>query len=78
MTKLIVDSATGAKLAGARKPLELCDDSGHVLGHFIPAADESRFSPLDPQISEEELDRREREGGGRALADILADLEKRA
>jgi hypothetical protein len=27
-------------------------------------------------ISEEELDRREREGGGRTLAEILADLEK--
>ena len=78
MTKLIVDSATVAKLAEARNPLELCDDSGHILGHFIPVVDGSGISPLDPQISEEELDRREREGGGRALAEILADLERRA
>jgi len=31
-----------------------------------------------PQIGEDELDRRERAGGGRALAEILADLGKKA
>jgi len=78
MTKVVVDPATRAKLLDARNPMELCDDSGHVLGHFIPIAADSTQLSLDPQVSDEELDRREREGGGRSLREILADLEKRA
>ena len=74
MTRIVVDPATQSQLANARKTLEICDNRGHVLGHFIPILD----SRMEPQVSEEELDRRERAGGGRPLADILADLEKRA
>ena len=33
---------------------------------------------MEPQVSEEELDRRQREGGGRTLDEIMADLEKRS
>jgi hypothetical protein len=33
---------------------------------------------LEPKISEEELQRREQEGGGRRLKEIMTDLEKRA
>lgn len=72
MTRVIVDPVTKAKLASVRQKSELCDDSGHILGHFIP------LDPREPQISEEEIERRLRQGGGRTLAEILADLEKRA
>jgi hypothetical protein len=78
MTRLIVDSATLTKLRDARQTLELCDDLGRVVGHFVPTLDPSQCSTLEPQVSEEELDRRERFGGGRSLAEILADLEKRS
>jgi hypothetical protein len=33
---------------------------------------------MEPQINGEEIERRLNEGGGRPLADILADLEKLA
>jgi hypothetical protein len=33
---------------------------------------------MEPKISEEELSRREQQGGGRPLSAILADLEKMA
>ena len=78
MTRVIVDPLTCAKLINVQNPLELCDDSGHLLGRFIPALDPSRQGVLEPGISDEELDRREREEGGRSLAEILADLERRA
>jgi hypothetical protein len=78
MTRIIVDPATRAKLADARDPLELCDDSGHLSGHFIPLPDADERSLMEPQVSDEELDRRVREEGGRSLEEILADLEKRA
>jgi hypothetical protein len=56
---------------------EICDAAGRVLGRFVPvlAADQD---VLDPGVSDEELDRREKLGGGRRLADILSDLRKRA
>jgi hypothetical protein len=78
MTKVIVDPLTSAKLINVQGLLELCDESGKVLGRFIPAVDPSLYEMLDPGVSEEELDRREREGGGRSLREILADLENRA
>jgi len=74
MTKVIVDPATRAQLAKANNPLELCDDYGNVLGHFVPLL--SRIDKTEPRVSEEELDRRERAGGGRELAGILADLTR--
>lgn len=78
MTRVVLDAATAAKLHGARDSVELCDESGRVLGRFVPAENGLPGGKLPgPQISEEELDRRERAGGGRSLAEILADLEKR-
>jgi hypothetical protein len=77
VSKVIVDASTVAKLVGLRESAEICDGSGRLLGHFIPAVDYSQEGGRPP-ISEEELKRRERQGGGRSLATILADLEKRA
>lgn len=73
MNRLIVDPATREKLAAARQKLELCDDSGHVFGHFIPLENNK-----EPRISAKEIERRLGCGGGRSLAEILADLEKKA
>jgi hypothetical protein len=73
MTKVIVDSATREQLVSAKKPLELCDETGCLLGHFIPALTASQCG-TGPQISEAELDRREQAGGGRPLAEILEEL----
>ena len=77
MVKLTVDREIREKLGDLKQRVELCDDSGRVLGYFYPVADPSLYDEHDSSITEEELDCREREGGGRPLADILADLEKR-
>jgi hypothetical protein len=71
MTRVIVDSATRARLANARAAVELCDEAGNVLGQFIPVGEGSLTGPL---VDVDELNRRERLGGGRPLPDILADL----
>jgi hypothetical protein len=78
MVKLTVDHETRAMLLDLNERLELCDESGRLLGYFNPVVDPSMYEGLDSQVSAEELERRSREGGGRPLADILADLEKRA
>jgi hypothetical protein len=78
MVKVIVDEVLRSKLHNLTQALELCDESGRVLGRFSPILDLSPYEGLEPQISEAELHRREREGGGRTLAEIMANLEKRA
>ncbi|MHB1424239.1 MAG: hypothetical protein ACYC3I_13770 [Gemmataceae bacterium] len=59
MSSIIVDAALSSKLGQQFHPVELCDPSGQVLGQFIPKVDLSRYEPLEPQVSEEELDRRQ-------------------
>ena len=74
MTRITIDPSFSNQLRGLTQPVELCDTSGQVLGRYIPEADER-----GPQITEEELRRRKQRGGsGRSLAEIMADLEKRA
>jgi hypothetical protein len=73
MPRLTLDSATSAQLAKVECPLDLYDPNGKVLGRFVPIPADKR----EPQVSEEELRRRELSGGGRSLTAILADLEAR-
>jgi hypothetical protein len=48
-----------------------------VVGYFTPAADRSIYKDVQSPTSDEELDRRSRQGGGRPLREILDDLERR-
>jgi hypothetical protein len=75
MVRIVVDPALQSRLEGLQVVAELCDASGRVLGRVVPVQQEVI---LEPQISEEEIRRREAEESGRPLADILADLEKLA
>ena len=61
-----------------RQAVEVCDESGQVLGLFYPTINGARDEDPEPPISEEELARRSKERRGRSLAEIMADLEKRA
>jgi hypothetical protein len=74
MSQIVIDAAILQRLQQVQTTVELVDPAGKVVGHFVPATS----PPEEPYISEEELQRREAEGGGRSLAEILADLEKRA
>ncbi len=76
MQKIVADSELPQKLQKVMHPVEVVDQTGLVLGVFKP--DLSRYEGLEPQISEEELDRREQEEGGRTLDEILRDLGKRS
>ena len=78
MTRVIVGPDVWASLAAIKGPTQLCDEAGHVLGYFTPAAEKPLYDKVQPRISEEELQRRRQEKGGRTLGEILDDLEKRA
>jgi hypothetical protein len=76
MTKVILDAALRAKLNGLQSQLELCDESGHTLGYFVPAGNPGvAATPLfHSPISAQEIERRRKETGGRTLAEIWASL----
>ena len=59
MTRLTIDTATETRLGEIGEVVELCGASGRVLGRFVPAVDPDVHGPLEPQVSEEELSRRE-------------------
>lgn len=77
MNRVVVDDSIGQVFESAEDRLELCNRNGKVLGYFTPAVDPSFYAQLKSPNSEEEIQRRLREGGGRPLEDILRDLEAR-
>jgi hypothetical protein len=79
MTRLVVDSAMVDSLRGLLGPVELCDDQGRVLGEFRPAPGRtSLYDGVESPLSNDEIERRENEQGGRSLAEILDDLRRRS
>jgi hypothetical protein len=77
MTRVIVDDNLRAKLHNLTETLVLCDEGGHVFGHFVPSIDLSQWEPVSPGVSEEELDRRAGANERRySTADVLAHLSQ--
>ena len=75
MSRVLVNEALRSLLHNLSEPLELCDESGQVLGRFLPTGELAEHKPYVPSISEEELQRREQEPDY-STAEVLAYLEK--
>ncbi|HUY33811.1 MAG TPA: hypothetical protein VMV69_13765 [Pirellulales bacterium] len=75
MTRIVVDAMLRERLTGSSEPLELCDESGRVLGRFIPKIDWEAIERERPKRTEEEMRLREQEKG-MSIAEVLAHLEK--
>ncbi len=76
MTPVVIDAAMMNKLHQLSQPLELRDASGRVLARVFPAPNLSDYEPLVPQVSEDELDRREQANEKRyTTSEVLAHLE---
>jgi hypothetical protein len=75
VTKIVLDQCTRAQLHDLRETLQFVDETGRLLGVFTPSVDPTL---LEPRISKQEIQQRLNQGGGRPLADILRDLEKRS
>lgn len=74
MTRITLDGALRERLGNLQNVVEVEDESGRLVGRFVPSAD-----PLTaPIIDDAEIERRLAKGGGRLLQEILADLEARA
>ena len=77
MTRVVLNTALREKLHNLTQPLELCDETGQVLGRFFPVLDLSGYEPWEPSFSEEELRQQEQANEKRyTTAEVLAYLEK--
>lgn len=75
MPRIVLDPQASEKLAGVRGIVEICDTNGHLLGMYAAGGELKSLLKLEPQISQEELDRRGREGHYVTSADIRARLK---
>ena len=73
MIRIVLPQPFSDELRGAHETAEVYDSAGNKLGMFTP-----QYVGYECPTPLEELDRIEKQGGGRPLADILRDLEKRA
>jgi hypothetical protein len=74
MVRVTIDETFRSMLGRLDSPLELCDESGRVVGHFIPQQDRSMYEGVVSPVPDKELERRLSEEPGRPLGDILDDL----
>ena len=78
MSKLELDAEMRSKLDGINDHVELCDETGKTVGHFLPTALYERMYyaalALESPHSPEELKRRRNETGGRSLKEIWLSL----
>ena len=59
--------------------LELCDETGQMLGYFVPVGDEDLKEDYEwarRAVSDEELAQARAEPGGRTLHEIMRDLRQ--
>ena len=79
MTTVIVDKELRDKLNGFEHEVIFCDESGRPVGRFLPESEYMKmlYERARHMVTDEELDRAEKESGGRSLAEILNDLQRK-
>lgn len=79
MTQIILPDAAASKLVGLNGPASICNSSGQVLGTFIPEIvhDPELYARNPSPLSDEERERRRKEGGGRPLSEFWAEMRQK-
>lgn len=76
MSRIILDATMVEALLAPMKPVEICNESGTVIGFFSPRMDAAQFEDDGPKISDEEIDRRMASKERRySTAEVLRSLE---
>jgi hypothetical protein len=81
MTKVLIDDVLRAKLNGLAGEVELCDESGRTVGHFLPMDQYLKllYAWAKAEFAdEEELRQARAEPGGLTTAEAIAHLESLA
>jgi hypothetical protein len=71
MTRLTLPQDIGRQLTSAASCLELCDEVGRTIGYFTPAV---VGLVRGPQVSDDELERRDQDEPSYTTAQVLAHL----
>jgi hypothetical protein len=76
MSKVILDEVLRSKLNGLNEQVEVCDETGRTVGHYVPADVYQKLQcvSIEFPFTEEEIARRRQEKGGRTLAEIWKSL----
>jgi hypothetical protein len=76
MTRVVLNEALRTLFKDFTQPLELCDESGHVVGRFEPTADVdlSEYEKWEPEFTEEELRQAEQDPVSFSTDEVLAYL----
>lgn len=75
MIRVIVDSELRAKLHNLSTPLQLCDENGNVLATVTPASNPDEWVKVEPEISEEEMEKRRNSKKWYTTKEVLEYLE---
>ena len=77
MNRVIVDTVVRARLDNLNSAMELCDESGAILGYFVPASDQKRalYKWVQESVTDEELHQAFKESGEYTLKEVLAGLK---
>ena len=74
MRQVTLDPSLRSQLNGLSEELEILDEKGQTLGHFVPAVLYKKmlyaFVEASCPYSKEELERRRKETGGTSLAEF--------
>ncbi|MCG8586822.1 MAG: hypothetical protein MI757_19130 [Pirellulales bacterium] len=72
MREVVLDAPTRSKLRDLAEVLEVRDESGRLLGHFLPAAGSDKAQPMGRECpySDEEIEQLRQQTGGRSLGAI--------
>ncbi|MBX9627226.1 MAG: hypothetical protein K2X82_25710 [Gemmataceae bacterium] len=82
MSRVMLDAATLAQLAGRREVVELVDEAGNVVGHYVPPPPPApppggRWWPFTDEDVAAALAPPDSKDPGRPLADVLREAEGR-
>src|SRR5262249_44298587 len=74
MSELTLDQTALSQLRAVKDSAKIIDESGRLLGYFIPAVDRELYEGLEVPVSNEELRRAERETKSYSTAEVIAHL----
>jgi hypothetical protein len=58
MNTITLDPALLEKLLASMQSVDVCDETGKIVGRFTPKIDPNDYRAVGPEISDEELTRR--------------------
>jgi hypothetical protein len=73
MNRVTIDHNTSEQLGAANQPVQIVDETGRLLGHFVPTA--SLHPPVDCPYSDDQLAEMRADPGGRPLHQIWESLD---